>query len=132
MSRKGGNRRSILEWFRIRGYSLEKTLYLFQRVSGIVTVGYLLWHLAFRDEAYLLPPEIQVPLGILITFHAVNGLRLVLAELGFTVGKPIRAVFPYVFTSLTGIQRLSVYLVVIAFFALVVVWMLIVLGVLGW
>ena len=28
-------------------------------------------------------------------FHALNGIRLVLAELGFTLGKPARPVYPY-------------------------------------
>ncbi len=28
-------------------------------------------------------------------FHAVNGIRLVLVELGFAIGKPIEPVYPY-------------------------------------
>ena len=36
-------------------------------------------------------------------YHAANGVRLVLVELGFAVGKPIEPVYPYK-TSL-GVQR---------------------------
>jgi len=36
-------------------------------------------------------------------YHAANGIRLVLVELGFAVGKPIEPVYPYK-TSL-GVQR---------------------------
>ena len=32
---------------------------------------------------------------VAFAFHAVNGLRLVFAELGFGVGKPIEPVYPY-------------------------------------
>ena len=28
-------------------------------------------------------------------FHAINGVRLALAELGFGVGKPIEPIYPY-------------------------------------
>ena len=28
-------------------------------------------------------------------FHALNGIRLVLVELGFAIGKPIEPVYPY-------------------------------------
>jgi len=32
---------------------------------------------------------------VAFAFHAVNGVRLALAELGFGVGKPIEPIYPY-------------------------------------
>jgi succinate dehydrogenase / fumarate reductase cytochrome b subunit len=32
---------------------------------------------------------------VAFAFHAVNGIRLVIIELGFGVGKPIEPVYPY-------------------------------------
>jgi succinate dehydrogenase / fumarate reductase cytochrome b subunit len=32
---------------------------------------------------------------VAFAFHAINGLRLVLAEVGFGVGKPIEPIYPY-------------------------------------
>lgn len=126
------NKESVFGWLKIRRYSVEKTLYVIQRISGIAIVGYLLWHVFFTEEAYTLAPPIQILFGALITFHALNGVRLVFAELGVTVGKPGRAVFPYTLTTLSGIQRLSVYILISAFLILIAVWILIVQGILGW
>jgi succinate dehydrogenase/fumarate reductase cytochrome b subunit len=36
-------------------------------------------------------------------YHAFNGLRLVLVELGFAVGKPIEPIYPY--KTSVGVQR---------------------------
>ncbi len=43
--------------------------------------------------------------GVVVAFaiHAANGIRLVLVELGFAVGRPIEPIYPYK-TSI-GVQR---------------------------
>jgi succinate dehydrogenase/fumarate reductase cytochrome b subunit len=46
-------------------------------------------------------------------FHAVNGIRLGLVELGFAVGKPIEPVYPYR-TSLDVQRPLAVGVMVVA------------------
>lgn len=121
----------LLGWLKIRGYSIEKVMYLIQRISGVMIVGFLFWHLLDTNQAYLLVPELQILFGVIIIFHALNGVRLVLAEYGFIVGKPIRAVYPYKFTTLRGLQRLSVALVIAAFIILTSIWILNIMGVVG-
>ncbi|MEM3951975.1 MAG: hypothetical protein QXP74_01000, partial [Nitrososphaerota archaeon] len=91
----------------------------------------LLWHLLDTNQAYLLITELQILFGVIIIFHALNGVRLVLAEYGFIVGKPIRAVYPYKFTTLRGLQRLSVALVIVVFIILTAIWILNIVGVIG-
>jgi succinate dehydrogenase/fumarate reductase cytochrome b subunit len=46
-------------------------------------------------------------------FHAVNGIRLVLAELGFAIGAPIEPVYPYR-TSVNEQRPLAVGVMIVA------------------
>jgi succinate dehydrogenase / fumarate reductase, cytochrome b subunit len=45
-------------------------------------------------------------------YHAVNGIRLVLAELGFTIGKAGRPIYPYVYSTMRQ-RPLSVALMIV-------------------
>ena len=45
-------------------------------------------------------------------YHAANGIRLVLVQLGFAVGKPIEPVYPYK-TSLNVQRPLLVFMMVL-------------------
>ena len=46
-------------------------------------------------------------------YHAMNGIRLVLVELGFAVGKPIEPVYPYK-TSLNVQRPLLIVMMILA------------------
>jgi len=46
-------------------------------------------------------------------YHALNGIRLVLIELGFAVGKPIEPVYPYK-TSVNTQRPLFVVMMILA------------------
>ncbi|MEM3819265.1 MAG: hypothetical protein QXF08_02290, partial [Nitrososphaerota archaeon] len=80
----------------------------------------------------LIGKSVLIILGIIVVFHTFNGIRLVLAEYGFIVGKPERAVYPYKMTSLSGAQRLALYLVLAAFIVLLYFWIMVALNLLGW
>ena len=98
-------------------WGIERYAYALHRLTGLALVAYLAMHIfvtALRvrgiylwDEGrFLARPVFKV--GELLVFaafayHALNGVRLVLVELGFAVGKPLEPVYPYR-TSLT-IQR---------------------------
>jgi len=51
-------------------------------------------------------------------YHAFNGIRLVLVELGFAVGKPIEPVYPYK-TSLNVQRPLLIFMMALALIFLV-------------
>ena len=46
-------------------------------------------------------------------YHAMNGIRLVLVELGFAVGKPIEPIYPYK-TSLSVQRPLLIVMMILA------------------
>ena len=89
---------------------MERYLYTLHRLTGLGLLGYFLLHIvvtsarAFSPERWKsamdsvsgLPFEIGEYLVFLaFAFHAANGIRLGLIELGFGVGQPIEPVYPY-------------------------------------
>lgn len=111
-----------------RHYGLEHWLYLGHRLSGLGMLAYFCLHLwvtaarlggeaawearmALFDNALFHAFEYVVFVACL--FHGANGLRLILAELGFGLGKPGRPVYPYR-TCLERQRRLALVLVVVA------------------
>jgi succinate dehydrogenase / fumarate reductase cytochrome b subunit len=98
-------------------YGLERWSYVLQRVSGVVVSLYFIAHVletgnfiggitvwsvpeySFAERAYeetvklLKNPIFDVGLaviGFLVGFHTINGIRLILAHFGFSLGRPKR------------------------------------------
>ncbi len=104
------NRLGITGWLGGGRWGAERYLYTLHRVTGLGLLAYFLLHIfvtasralgadaweramaAVRGPAFKLG-EFLVFLAF--AFHAVNGIRLVLIELGFGVGRPIEPVYPY-------------------------------------
>lgn len=92
-------------------YKLERYLYLLHRVTGLGIILFGFLHLIettfFRVQgqtvweatmSLLEKPWFEVGLylvAVAFIFHALNGLRLILQEFGFALGKPRRPVYPY-------------------------------------
>jgi len=104
------NRLGIRGWIGGGCWGLERYLYTLHRVTGLGLLLYFLMHIllttsrAFGSEAW--EKAMGLVKGPLFTvgeylvfaafaFHAMNGLRLVIVELGWGVGKPIEPVYPY-------------------------------------
>jgi succinate dehydrogenase / fumarate reductase cytochrome b subunit len=137
------NKLGILGWLKLKGYSIEKLMYVAQRISGVGIIIFLLAHILNVGLVYAPTKELWEPpgiigkavlviLGIIVVFHTFNGVRLILAEYGFIVGKPRRAVYPYRMTSLSGRQRLAVYLVLAVFIIIFYFWIMVAFNLLGW
>ena len=98
-------------WVWAGNYKLERYLYLFHRITGLGMLLFLIFHLIettfFRVQgqsmweatmALLEKPWFEVGLflvSVAFTYHALNGLRLILQELGFALGKPTPPIYPY-------------------------------------
>jgi len=104
------NRLGIWGWLGGGRWGMERYLYTLHRLTGLGLLGYFLLHIvvtsarAFSPERWKsamdsvsgLPFEIGEYLVFLaFAFHAANGIRLGLIELGFGVGQPIEPVYPY-------------------------------------
>lgn len=90
---------------------LERYAYLLHRITGVALLLYLIPHLFVTAQrlqgrepweglmSFLNQPVFHV-LEFLVflsfAYHVTNGIRLVLTELGFVLGKPRRPVYPHV------------------------------------
>jgi succinate dehydrogenase / fumarate reductase cytochrome b subunit len=111
------NRLGIWGWLGGGRWGAERYAYILHRLTGLGILLYFLMHVvvtSLRATGTYLWVEGQFlhqpifKLGEYLVFaafayHACNGIRLVLVELGFAVGKPIEPIYPYK-TSL-GVQR---------------------------
>ena len=104
------NLAGTLGWFGNIRYNIERYTYLLHRITGIGLVAFLLLHIyitGFRmygESVYesihglLNNPYADAGMVIVlaaILFHGVNGLRLILNEYGFLLGRPKRPIYPY-------------------------------------
>ena len=104
------NRLGLRGWAYAGRYSFERYLYLGHRLSGLGLIPYMVLHIVetanrMRGEeawaglmALFASPLFKVIEYLLFAaavFHAMNGMRLLLTELGFFLGKPKEPVYPY-------------------------------------
>ena len=92
-------------------YTLERYLYLLHRITGLGLLLFGMFHLTATTVFRVQGQEVwEVMMGLLdspwfkigellvvaaFVYHAMNGLRLILQELGFALGKPTPPIYPY-------------------------------------
>jgi succinate dehydrogenase / fumarate reductase cytochrome b subunit len=104
------NRLGIVGWVSGGRWGLERYLYTLHRVTGLGLLLYFVMHVvvtssrALGEEAW--SRAMGSVTGPLFTFgeylvfaafafHASNGIRLALVEMGVGIGRPIEPVYPY-------------------------------------
>jgi succinate dehydrogenase / fumarate reductase cytochrome b subunit len=105
------NRLGAGGWVWAGNYKMERYLYLLHRITALGLILYGVLHLtattffriqgqgvweatmAFVHNPWFKAGEYLVVLAF--AFHALNGLRLILQEFGFVMGKPGPVVYPY-------------------------------------
>ena len=108
--RRYPNRLGLLGWLGKGRHGLERYLYTLHRLTGLALLGFLVFHI-FVTSSRLLGRQVWEPLMALthhpvfqaveflifaaFAFHALNGVRLLLVELGDAAGKPEEPVYPY-------------------------------------
>lgn len=127
------NRLGLWGWLGGGRWGYERYMYALHRVTGVGLLVYFLLHIVVTSSRALGQASWQAAMGRVtgpifvigeflvfaaFAFHALNGLRLVLIELGFAVGKPFEPVYPYK-TSVDVQRPLSILAMVLA--AIVVV-----------
>ena len=133
-SRGHPNRLGIRGWVGGGRWGFERYLYTLHRLTGLGLLLYFAMHI-FVTSARVLGPEswdatmvfMSGPLFRLgeylvfaaFAFHAVNGVRLAVIELGYAVGRPIEPTYPYA-TSVGRQRRLARAVLMIA--AVVALW----------
>jgi succinate dehydrogenase / fumarate reductase, cytochrome b subunit len=105
------NRLGVAGWFWGGNYKLERYLYIIHRITALGMLLFFGFHLIettfFRIQGQsawqmtmglLKQPAFEVGLilvSLAFAIHAINGLRLILMELGFGLGAPRRPVYPF-------------------------------------
>ena len=104
------NRLGIWGWVGGGRWGADRYLYTLHRLSGLALLVYFLMHILVTSSRALgrgaweqAMARVTGPFFTLgeflvfaaFAFHAVNGIRLVLVELGFAVGKPIEPIYPF-------------------------------------
>lgn len=104
------NRLGVWGWLGGGRWGAERYLYSLHRLTGLGLLFYFLLHIivtssrAFGAEAWeTAMGRVTGPVFVLgeflvfaaFAFHALNGVRLVLVELGWAIGRPIEPVYPY-------------------------------------
>jgi len=122
------NHLGVIGWLGGGRWGIERYLYIIHRVAGLGILLFFMMHI-FESSVRIFGPEswnaamnvLKHPvfkLGEFVVyfgfaFHALNGLRLILIELGFAVGKAEEPVYPY--RSSLNVQRpLMIVVMVIA------------------
>lgn len=104
------NRLGIVGWLGGGRWGIERYLYSIHRITGVGLLLFFMIHI-FESSLRVFGPETWIaamdnlkhPLfkigEILVfsgfAFHALNGIRLILIELGLAVGKAEEPIYPY-------------------------------------
>jgi succinate dehydrogenase / fumarate reductase, cytochrome b subunit len=104
------NRLGLVGWLGGGRWGLERYLYTLHRLTGLGILAYFVLHIGVTSSRAFGEPSWAAAMGRVsgpffrfgeflvfaaFAFHALNGVRLALVELGFAIGKPIEPVYPY-------------------------------------
>jgi len=104
------NRLGIWGWLGGGRWGAERYLYTLHRLTGLGLLAYFLLHIVVTSSRALGQGPWQQAMNAVtgplfkigeylvyaaFAFHAINGIRLGIIELGFGVGGPIEPVYPY-------------------------------------
>jgi len=104
------NRLGITGWLAGGRWGFERYLYTLHRVTGLGLLAYFVLHILVTASRALGQASWEAAMGAVggpafkvgeflvfaaFAFHAVNGIRLGLVELGLGIGGPIEPVYPY-------------------------------------
>lgn len=123
------NRLGIWGWVGGGRWGIDRYLYTLHRITGLGLLAYFLAHIVVTTSRAFGPESWQSAMGAVtghwvflvgeflvfaaFAFHAANGIRLILVELGWGVGKPIEPIYPYQ-TSLGKQRPIAVIMMLVA------------------
>lgn len=111
MENKGHpNRLGLWGWLGGGRWGYERYLYTLHRLTGLGLLAYFLLHIVVTSARAVSPERWKAAMAsvsgpvftlgeylvfVAFAFHAINGIRLAIIELGWGVGQPIEPVYPY-------------------------------------
>ncbi len=137
MGEEGGasNRRGVQGWLNPYHYNIERWAYVFQRLTGLGILAYVLGHIGdtsfFVGGPFGSGPNTESWAGIsgitenvlghviltmvvlILVYHGINGIRLIMAEYGIIFQKPSRPEYPYKPKGLRTMQKHMIWLAIV-------------------
>lgn len=115
MQQRFKNRLGFWGWLGGGRYGMDRYAYTLHRLTGLGILAYFIMHIfvtgqrlqgeahwestmTFFGSSFFKAGEFLVVLAF--AFHAINGIRLILVELGWMIGKPGTPSFPYSYSTL--------------------------------
>ena len=117
-NKKYPNRIGLWGWLGGGRWGIERYLYTLHRLTGLGVLLYFILHIfvtssrVFSEKAWetwmgvFSSPVFKIGeflVYVAFTYHAINGIRLILIELGFSVGRAEEPIYPY--KSSLNVQR---------------------------
>ena len=109
-SRAHPNRLGIKGWVAGGRWGFARYMYTLHRLTGLGLLAYFVMHIFVTSTRAIGPESWERAMDVVsgplfafgeylvfaaFAFHAMNGIRLVIVELGWGVGKAIEPVYPY-------------------------------------
>ena len=126
------NNLGLAGWISGGRYGAERYAYTIHRITGVGILLYFLLHI-FATSSRIWGPDVwektmatfETPVFkfgeflvfIAFAYHALNGVRLIITELGYGMGKPQRPVIPYK----NAVRRQRPLLVLVMIIAVVII-----------
>lgn len=127
------NRLGLKGWAFGARWGFERYLYTLHRITGLGLLLYFLIHIIVTSSRVFGPGAWEewmdmfarswigygeVLVFLAFAFHACNGIRLVMIEMGWAVGKAEEPVYPY--KSSLNVQRPLTVIVMLLMFAIII------------
>jgi len=134
-AKAAANKRGVIGWLDPLHLNLERWAYVFQRVTGLAVLAYVVAHIG--DTSFFVggpfgegPSSsswssdlsvtenvfghvVLVMVVLVVVYHGINGIRLVLSEYGLIFGTPTRPDYPYRARSLHAVQRHLIWVAIV-------------------
>ena len=129
MQNRVKNDLGLMGWLSGGRYGLDRYAYTLHRITGLGILAYFLMHIFVtgsrlggpqqwdRTMALFGQPLFKVGeflVFLAFAFHAVNGIRLVVVELGYLLGKPGLPAYPYSYSTMRQKPLLVIAMVLAA------------------
>jgi succinate dehydrogenase / fumarate reductase, cytochrome b subunit len=129
------NKRGVAGWLNPIHLNLERWAYVFQRVTGLAVLAYVVghigdtsffvggpfgegpnsasWALDLGVTENVLGHVVLVMVVLVVVYHGINGVRLILAEYGVIFERPTRPEYPYRAKSLRTVQKHLIWVAIV-------------------
>jgi succinate dehydrogenase / fumarate reductase, cytochrome b subunit len=123
------NNLGIWGWVSGGRYGFDRYAYILHRLSGLGILAYFMMHI-FVTGARLGGPQAwdtrmaffanplfklgEFMVYLAFAYHAINGIRLVIVELGYMLGKPGLPAYPYSYSTMRQKPLLVVVMIIAA------------------